>query len=78
MEYHEFVSCIMHKYVNICSNSYLQQYNLTCVELSMSLTPCCMNYASMSTIDSTSLHFNGQVTKSIVPVLLCDINAVWS
>ena len=59
------------RYVNICSvNLYLQQHNLTCVEPSMGLTPCWKNHASVYSIDSTSLRFNGQVTKSVVLVLL--------
>ena len=69
------ITCIRHEYVNICSNSwYLQQYNLTCVELSMGLTPCWKHHASVYSIDSTSLRFNGQVTKSVVFVLLMTKN----
>ena len=70
LAYHDFVSCIIHKYVNICSNSWhLQQYNLGCFEPSMGLTPCWKNHASWYCIDSTSLRFNGQVTKSAFLVL---------
>ena len=36
----------------------------------MGLAPYCIDGASVYFIDSTSLRFNGQVTKSVVPVLL--------
>ena len=49
---------------------YVQQYNLTCVEASMGQALCCIDLASVYSIDSTSLRFNDQDTKAEVPVLL--------
>ena len=41
------ICCIIYKYVNICSITYyFQQYNLTSVEPSIGLTPCCINQAT--------------------------------
>ena len=50
--FHDYVCCIIHN-------------NETCGEPSMGLTPCCINHASVYSIDSTSLCLNGQVTKSV-------------
>ena len=52
----------------------MHQYNLKCAEPSLGLTPSCLNHASVNSIDSTSLRFNGQVTKSLVSVLLLTKN----
>ena len=49
-----FVFSNIHEYVNICSNSYyVQQYSLTCINPSISLTPYCVNHASVYSTYST-------------------------
>ena len=60
--------------MNIFSNSYyLQQYNLVFVKESMVVTTCWINYALVYPTYPTSLRFDDQVTKSLVPVLLLTI-----
>ena len=73
--YHDFVSCVIHKHVNLYSYSYyLHQYNLVFVKASMGVTTCWINHALVYSTDPTSLRFHGQVIKSLVPVLLLTNN----
>ena len=44
------------------------------VKASMSVTPCSIKHALVYYIDSTGLQFYGQVTKSLLPVLLLTNN----
>ena len=67
--------CIIHKYVNVSSDSqYLQQYNLTCVEPSMGLTPCWIIHVPVYSIGTNTLRFTGLVTKSVVLLLVLTNN----
>ena len=64
LSYRDFVSCITHKYVNICSYSYyLQQYKLMFMKESMGVTPCWKDHALVYSNDSASLRFDDLVTK---------------
>ena len=64
LSYHDFVSCITHKYVNIYSYSYyLQQYKLMFMKESMGVTPCWKDHALVYSNDSASLRFDDLVTK---------------